>query len=208
MTDPDLEGAYALTSLEDTKRLYADWAETYDTSFATEMDFTLPQSVAEAFVAAGGAGPVLDFGCGTGLLGAHLARLGIAGPLDGADLSTEMLDVARRKGVYRDLISGNVLDGYQTAGAPYAGIVSSGTFTNGHVGPAAIGILLDLAAPGALFVLSIHGGHFKAAGFAEAFTELDGKITDLSLPEIRFYGKAATGAHKDDTGYLATFRKA
>ena len=207
MTDPDLESAYALNSLDDTKRLYADWAETYDSSFAVDMDFTLPQSVAEAFAAAGGAGPVLDFGCGTGLVGAHLARLGV-GSLDGADLSTEMLAVARRKDVYRDLISGNVLDGYQSAGAPYAGVVSSGTFTNGHVGPDAIAILLDLAAPGALFVLSIHGGHFKAAGFGAAFEALGDKITDLSLPEIRFYGPASTGAHKDDTGYLATFRKA
>ena len=93
MTDPDLESAYALNSLDDTKRLYADWAETYDSSFAVDMDFTLPQSVAEAFAAAGGAGPVLDFGCGTGLVGAHLARLGV-GSLDGADLTTEMLAVA------------------------------------------------------------------------------------------------------------------
>jgi len=210
MPDPDLKSAYALNSLDETKQLYATWAETYDTSFAVEMDFTLPQSVAEAFstaaAAEGCAGPVLDFGCGTGLCGAALARLGI-GPVDGADLSVEMLAVAQRKGVYRDLISGNVLDGYQKTGAPYAGVVSSGTFTNGHVGPGAIEILLGLAAPGALFVLSIHAGHFKAAGFAEAFSALEGKITDLSLPEIRFYGDASTGAHKYATGYLATFRK-
>ena len=207
MEDPSLEGAYALKSVEDTKRLYADWAETYDTGFAVEMDFVLPQRVAEAFIAAGGEGPVLDFGCGTGLVGDHLAPAGIH-PIDGADLSEEMLAVAGRKGHYRDLVSGNVLDGYQMAGAPYQGVVSSGTFTNGHVGPEAIGILLDLAKTGALFALSINGKHFEDAGFAQALGDLGDRITELSLPEVRYYGPKATGPHKDDTGFIATFRKA
>ena len=204
--DLDLDGAYALKSLDDTKRLYAEWAETYDTDFAQEMDFVLPSRVAEQFAAMGGAGPVLDFGCGTGLLGLELAKRDI-GPIDGADLSREMLDVARRKTVYRDLTAGNVLDGYQMAGAPYRGIVSSGTFTNGHVGPEAISILLDLAVPNALFALSINGQHFEAAGFASAFEMLAPRIKDLTLPEFRFYGDKASGPHKDDTGYIATFRK-
>ena len=66
MPKPDLENAYALSSLDDTRKLYADWAETYDKTFIEASDFVQPQRVAEAFVAAGGAGPVLDFGCGTG----------------------------------------------------------------------------------------------------------------------------------------------
>ena len=94
MPKPDLEGAYALHSLEDTLKLYADWAETYDTDFAADMDFAAPQEAAEAFKLAGGGGPVLAFGCGTGLLGEPLSTLGI-GPIDGADLSKEMLTVAQ-----------------------------------------------------------------------------------------------------------------
>ncbi|KMW59721.1 hypothetical protein AIOL_004704 [Candidatus Rhodobacter oscarellae] len=206
MSEPSLDGAYALNSLDDTKRLYADWAESYDSDFAGQMDFTLPASVAEAFAAAGGAGPVLDFGCGTGLIGERLTQLGV-GPLDGADLSKEMLAVAARKGCYGHLVSGDVLDGYHMPGAPYAGVVSSGTFTNGHVGPEAISILLDLAAPGALFALSVNKQHFEALGFQAALDGLADRIAALELPEVRFYGPNATGAHKDDTGYIATFRK-
>lgn len=160
MPKPDLENAYDLKTTDDAKRLYADWAETYDQDFAADMDFVLPQRVAQAFADAGGAGPVLDFGTGTGLVGKALAKLGI-GPVDGADLSPEMLAVARRKGVYRDLVEGDVLDGYTMPGAPYAGVVSSGTFTHGHVGPEAIDVLLTLAAPGAQFALSINGAHFE-----------------------------------------------
>ena len=207
MPKPDLKNAYSLKSPEDTKRLYADWAETYDRTFAQDMDFVVPRRVAEAFSDAGGAGPVLDFGCGTGLVGEALAVLGIT-PLDGADLSVEMLQVARRKGVYRDLVSGNVLDGYCMAGAPYAGVVSSGTFTHGHVGPEAIALLLDLASPGAQFALSINGEHFEAANFGAAFEGLADRITGLDLPVLRFYGERNTGPHKDDSGVIALFRKA
>ena len=205
MPKPDLENAYALSSLDDTRKLYADWAETYDKTFIEASDFVQPQRVAEAFVAAGGAGPVLDFGCGTGIMGEMLA--GKVAPVDGADLSPEMLAVAARKSVYRDLIEGNVLDGLTVTDGAYAGVVSSGTFTNGHVGPDALDELLRLAQPGAQFALSINGEHFAREGFAAKFEALAGRITELSLPEIRFYGDQATGAHKDDTGFVALFRR-
>ncbi len=206
MPKPDLDGAYALETPEDARRLYADWAETYDSGFAVDMDFAMPARVAEHFAGAGGAGPVLDFGTGTGLLGERLAALGVA-PVDGTDLSPEMLAVADRKGIYRDLIVGNILDGLVLPAESYAGIVSSGTFTHAHVGPEALEPLLRVARPGALFALSINAKHFEAAGFAAAFEALAGRITAPELPEMRFYGDRATGPHKDDTGYVAMFRK-
>lgn len=206
MPKPDLDNAYSLKSPADARRLYADWAETYDTTFAEAMDFVLPQRVAQAFFDAGGTGPVLDFGTGTGLVGKELARLGIA-PVDGVDLSPEMLDVARGKCVYRHLYEGDILSGAHIAAAPYSGVVSSGTFTLGHVGPDAIAALLDLACPGAQFALSINNAHFDAAGFDAAFVSLSDRITDLRLPEFRYYGDQATGAHKNDVGKIALFRK-
>ena len=204
--NPSLDGAYALNSPEDAKRLYADWAETYDTGFIAEMEFVMPHHVAVAFAQSGGKGPVLDFGAGTGIVGEHLHRLEV-GPADALDLSPEMLAVAARKGVYRDLIEGNLMDGLELPHL-YQGIVSCGTFTHGHVGPDALQYLLDVAMPGARFALSINKEHFEAAGFAEAFDALDGQITDLRLPEARYYGDKATGPHKDDIGYIALFKKA
>ncbi len=207
MPKPDLDNAYALNTVDDAKRLYDDWAETYDSGFVRDMDFIAPSHVAEAFVAAGGVGPVLDFGAGTGIVGEILARLGVA-PIDGADLSREMLAVARRKGVYRDLVAGNVLDGYRLAGAPYAGVISCGTFTHGHVGPEAVPILLDLAAPGALFALTVKCEHFRDAGFAEMFDGLGDRVLDLQTPEHPIYGPKNTGPHAADRMYVALFRKA
>ena len=206
MIKPDLKNAYSLGSPDDTKRLYADWAETYDSEFADQMDFVSPGIVAGAFADSGGSGPVLDFGCGTGLVGEHLAQAAI-GPVDGLDLSAEMLGVAGRKGVYRDLIEGNILDGLVLPAGRYAGITSSGTFTHGHVGPEAIDALMRLAAPGALFALSINAKHFHSLGFAAKFDALAGQISGLELPEVPLYGPNSTGPHKDDKGLVALLRK-
>ena len=148
---------------------------------------------------------MLDFGSGTGTLGEELLRLGVE-PLDAIDLSPEMLGVAQHKQIYRDLFEGNLLDGF-SIDQSYDGIVSSGTFTHGHVGPEAIDALLALANPGALIVLAINSQHFESHGFAAKFDELAGKISELCLPVVRYYGDAATGDHKDDTGKIATFRK-
>ena len=71
----------------------------------------------------------------------------------------------------------------------------------------AIDALLALANPGALIVLAINSQHFESHGFAAKFDELAGKISELCLPVVRYYGDAATGDHKDDTGKIATFRK-
>ena len=79
---PHVKDAYALTSKEDIRSLYRDWAQTYDAGFGEAQGYDLPRQVALAFVGAGGAGPLLDVGVGTGLVGDHLAALNVA-PIDG-----------------------------------------------------------------------------------------------------------------------------
>ena len=206
MSGPDLDSAYALNSLDDTKRMYADWADSYDQTFVADHSFVAHTHVAAHFVASRGKGPILDFGAGTGILGAQLAKHQTY-VIDALDLSPEMLAVAVRKAVYRSLIAGNLLDDL-TLDQRYDGIVSSGTFTHGHVGPEALDALLNVANPGAQFALSINAKHFESHGFAAAFERLAPQITDLHLPEIRLYADDAKGPHKDDMGFCALFRKA
>ncbi|MBI1417078.1 MAG: methyltransferase domain-containing protein [Limimaricola sp.] len=206
MTDkPSLEGAYGLKTPDDNRRLYRDWAATYDTDFVAAMDYRLPVAVAEAFAAVG-AGPVLDVGAGTGAVGMLLRANGTA-PVDGTDISPEMLEVAGRSGAYRRLFEGDVLARLDVEDSSYSGIVSAGTFTLGHVGPNALTELLRIAAPGALFVLSINTQHYVRAGFAPALAALSSRIDRLSLPEVPIYGPGATGPHAADRAYVATFRK-
>ena len=150
---------------------------------------------------------MLDVGAGTGLLGEALVRHGVS-PIDATDISAEMLSVAKRKGVYRALIVGDLLAGLDLPDASYSGIASSGTFTIGHLGPEPLGELLRLAAPNAIFAMSVNVQHYAEAGFAEALDALGPDIADLHTDEVANYGPGARGAHKDDTCFVLRFRKA
>ncbi|WP_050929631.1 class I SAM-dependent DNA methyltransferase [Aestuariivita boseongensis] len=204
--DPDLDAAYELSTPEDSRKLYADWADSYDRSFADQNDYILPFETARAFTDAGGTGPVLDVGAGTGLCGAVLAGLGV-GPIDATDISAEMLEQALRKDIYRDAIEADLTKGLPIPPDSYAGIISSGTFTTGHVGPDEIDPLLRIAQPGALFALSINARHYESAGFATKFAALEPVITDLTLKDVPIYGPRATGAHRADRAFVALFHK-
>ncbi|WP_146347952.1 class I SAM-dependent DNA methyltransferase [Phaeobacter marinintestinus] len=204
---PDLETAYALDTPDDSRRLYAEWAGDYDQTFAAREDYQLHIHTARAFVGAGGQGPVLDVGAGTGLCGAVLSDLGV-GPIDATDISAEMLDQAMRKDIYRDAIEADLNEGIPVLPESYAGIVSSGTFTTGHVGPDAIDGLLRISRSGAQFALSINARHFDSAGFRAKFDALKkGKIHNLTLSETRIYGDLAAGEHKDDQALIVLFEK-
>ncbi|PTX56725.1 methyltransferase family protein [Litoreibacter ponti] len=201
---PSLDAAYALQSPDDNRALYRDWAETYDASFAQSMDYQLPQMVATAFHAEGGTGPVLDIGAGTGLAADALRALGDY-EVDALDLSAEMLAVARRKGLYQGYIEADL-----TKTLPleprYNGLISSGTFTHGHVGPDVLDGLLDAALPGALCVLSVNAEHFAARGFAAKFDALAPRITGFEVRTVDIYGASADSNHAHDKGYIAVFR--
>lgn len=208
MTDgkPDLHKAYAVETPSENRRLYADWAETYDTSFAGDMDYQLPSHVARVFTEVDWQGPVLDLGAGTGLCGQSLAALAVT-PIDGTDISQEMLDIAATKGVYRHLFSGDLTAHLPVADGTYAGVVSSGTFTHGHVGPEALDEVLRIAAPGGWISLSINATHWQKQGFDAAFDRLSDKITERALIEVEIYGAGNTTEHRKDTGLIARFQK-
>lgn len=202
---PSLDGAYSANTPDEHRKLYRDWAKSYDRTFALSHDYRQHNLVAEAFCEAQGTGPVLDIGAGTGLVGQALAERGV-GPLDATDLSPEMLEVAQGKGVYRDLITANLLEGLPIEDATYTGITSAGTFTHGHLGPEVFPELFRVAASGAVFALTINAKHFEFAGFGDALASST-MITGLVLKEVAIYGEKATGAHAQDTSLIATFQK-
>lgn len=203
---PDLDSAYAIETPDDNRRIYSAWAETYDKTFAQDMDYRMPAVIAELYRQSGGAGNILDIGAGTGLVAKFLGDLGI-GPIDGTDISPEMLVVAGKKRLYRRLFEGDVTQRLDVPDGSYDGVVSSGTFTLGHVGPEAISELLRVAAPGARFALSINAKHYEKAGFKAKLDSIQSQITDFALPEAAIYGENAAGEHASDTAFVALFRK-
>lgn len=69
-----------------------------------------------AITAGGQIGPVLDLGCGTGLVGLAVDDLTV-GPITGIDVSARMLDQARVKGVYATLVEADLLTFLSARGA-------------------------------------------------------------------------------------------
>ena len=203
--EPDLNSAYALETVDEAKRLYADWAETYDSDFSDAQGYVLPLEVVRAFVSEGGAGPVLDVGAGTGLVGEGLSASGV-GPVDAVDLSEEMLAVAATKGIYRDHIAADITRPLNLKS--YRGVVSAGTFTLGHAGPEGMKPLLDIAEPGCLFVISVNAAHFATAGFSAFLAEIEMEITAYRFEDVRIYTNKSDLSHRYDVARLLIFRKA
>lgn len=207
MSDPndDLDAVYGLKTPEDHRRHYDNWADSYDNSFAADMDYRLPERVAAVFAGEGPEGPVLDLGAGTGLVGVALAALGV-GPVDGTDISSGMLRAAAQKAVYRALFEGDILNRLPVADNSYGSAISSGTFTNGHVGPEAIDEVLRVVRPGGLIALSVNAEHWQGAGFAAKLKALKiGSISDFRIVRVRIYGSRAIGPHSEDEAMIVLF---
>jgi SAM-dependent methyltransferase len=92
----------------DVRQGYGQWVRTYEQTVEDEMDLRLLERLrAVDWSATRG---VLDLACGTGRIGTWLRRQGPAAAIDGVDITPEMLDVARGRGVYRTLSIADVRD--------------------------------------------------------------------------------------------------
>jgi SAM-dependent methyltransferase len=171
--NPILQRVYALKGADECEAVYDEWAGAYDRDTVEGMGYVAPA------IAAGRLAElvtpdteVLDAGCGTGLVGAELARLGFTS-VDGLDLSGEMLARARERGVYRTLGKADLTAPLPAEDDAYGAVICVGTFTKGHVGPAALGELLRVLAPGRPLVATVLSAAWEEMGFAEYLRELE-----------------------------------
>ena len=202
-----LEGAYALSTPEDNVEYYKHFANHYDDVFARDMGFILPQAVTAQFasLATSEDTPIADLGCGTGIVATLLPDTCV---VDGLDISPDMLSVAAKKNRYRDLIQIDLTNPGPNMPMGYGAVLSSGTFTHGHLGPSALETAIELGRGGCLFVLSINKAHYAAHGFADLITEMtmSRTIADVSLPEVPIYTNQAHD-HSGDMAIICSFRK-
>ena len=213
--DFDLDDAYAVETPDDNRDLYARWAGTYESGFITDNAYRYHLGVARAFLDAASAndGPLMDVGCGTGLVGEALRndrRCPVM--VHGLDLSTEMLDRASTKRtvddapVYDDLLEGDLTAVLPVDDGSYGGVTSCGTFTHGHVGPAAFDELYRIVRPGALFAIGINPDHFVAHGFEARFASdvIADLITEPIVHRVPTYG---AGPRVNQMSPVVVFRR-
>lgn len=185
-----LAEAYALETPDDSIQLYKDWADSYDEDFIAATGYVAFDNAAKLFLQQLDRpnGPVLDVGCGTGAVGRVLRDGGVTA-LDGIDISQEMLDQAAKKlakngsAVYSKLIQADLTETIAIDSDSYAGIVSAGTFTHGHLGPECLDELWRVAKTGAVCSIGVNAAHFDSQGFADKFAD-DVRQNVVSEPEI------------------------
>jgi len=189
--DGHLGAVYAAKDTAEVAAAYDAWADTYEAEMRL-AGYRHP-SVGLALLSRHllrGAGPVLDAGAGTGLIGEWLAILGYPA-VEALDLSGGMLAVAARKRVYSRLTQGAMGGPLPYADGAFAAVVSTGVFTTGHVGAEALPELFRICRPGGVIVLTVKLTVWEAG--------IDGWLTghgveriETTAPYVSMPGEAAT----------------
>lgn len=209
-----LDIAYSVETPDDNRNLYQRWATTYDADFIEATGYVYHENVAHAFIDAGGGagGAIADVGCGTGVIGVALGDMGEF-VVDGLDISTEMLTVAASKRTvhghpaYRNLIEADLTTRVPIEDDTYMGVVSSGTFTHGHLGPEALSEVIRVASPAAVCAIGINEHHYVELGFERWFADAAnaGLITVPDLVSVAIFERF-DGGHAGTRGALALFQ--
>ena len=208
----NVDDAYALKTPADSVRLYGEWADTYDSDFIESVGYVVYLRIAELLLQQRSLinGAVLDVGCGTGIVGVNLREGGIE-VVDGIDISPQMLAEAGKKKtkigapVYRNLIAADLTKSLDIPDSQYAGLISAGTFTHGHLGPDSLDELWRIAAPGAHCAIGVRSTHYVSQDFGEKLSVdvAKGTITKPQIVEVDMYSAETDNLeHADDKALI------
>jgi predicted TPR repeat methyltransferase len=105
---------------------------------------------------------ILDLGCGTGLVGESFKDVAAGGRLDGIDLAPRMIEAARARGIYDDLILGDLETVLSEPGSSYDLILSADTMVYlGDLGPTFLGVAKRLK-PGGFYIFAVESKEGEA----------------------------------------------
>ena len=174
---------------DSSRDIYDDWSQDYDAHLQSEFGYISP------FVAATELAQrlqrrdleIIDFGCGTGLVGEALRLQGFVS-IDGVDISTGMLEQARAKQVYRNLQCIDLTARIPLEDNCYAAGLCVGSLGAGHVGAQHVAEMLRPIKRDGLFVLTMNGSYFESGNFEQTFWQMqdDGLWSILKLEEFNY----------------------
>ena len=206
-----LSRVFAASTTEESRTIYEEWAKTYDADMTTHR-FTAPTLVAQA-VARGlkvnhisPSSPlsglkILDLGCGTGLVGVELSKLGATDIL-GLDISEGMLAVAKNTAVYDDLQNADLTKKLAFEEGKFDAVTCCGMITHGHLGPEVLGEFLRVVKTGGVFVATVLEKFWVEKGFEGVVGGLEKEgIVEVVEKDVHEYRKDSGG------GRLLVLRK-
>jgi len=155
MPSEHLDRVYAARSPEELRQVYAEWAASYESDLVEGMGWDKPSKVGQTLLPYLPEGArILDVAAGTGLMGHFLHQHGQR-DLSALDFSSEMLQQAQKRGVYRHLHQHDLLQPLPLENHAYDAITAVGIFTEGHLGPEVLPTLKSLLKPGGLLAFSL-----------------------------------------------------
>lgn len=172
VTTDDLGDVYDAKSPEESRAIYNNWSSSYDADNLSN-GFRLPSLGAGLLARHMGSvdGPVLDAGCGTGLVGESLRILGF-GPITGCDLSPEMMAVAERTGAYTRFVEADLGRHLPFDDNTFAGFICLGSFGPGHAPPESLIHLVQVTRPGGFGVFNLIEETYVDQGFPPVMDKL------------------------------------
>ena len=190
------------TAPDDVRRYYDELAATYDTTLAS-WGYRAPERVAALTLEAlepldGGSGlAILDAGCGTGLAGQALRHAGFAGSLFGVDLSPSSVVLARERGIYDEVVVGDLQRPLPHDADRFDAVVCVGVLT--YV-PDVAGVCRELCRvvrPGGVVVLTQRDDVWRERNCGDVLHELERAarwtVFHLSPPRSYLPGNADFG---------------
>jgi predicted TPR repeat methyltransferase len=163
----DLQSAYNAENSQEIAELYDSWAEDYEGAISS-WGYATP-AVATWFLGRyvdPEDGTLLDAGAGTGIMGEILTPLGY-GDLIGIDISGNMLELAREKGVYKDLRQMELGGPLDLPSDAFAAVLATGVFAAGHAPPESFEELIRTTRPGGYVIFSVRTDVYLDGGFKE-----------------------------------------
>ena len=143
---------------------------------------------------------IIDVGCGTGLVGLELSKLGYTS-FDGVDISKEMIDIAISRG-YRSLFLGNLNESLPLESNSYDAALCVGVFAHGHVGPSRLEELTRVIKPEGLVCFTVNEDVYESYGFDKVIKELEAK----KVWEILEFSKQDYMTKKNVMGFYCVAR--
>ncbi len=114
-------------------RLFDEYAPRFEQHLLEKLNYQGPQALLQGILAVAatqGSSPwfeqALDLGCGTGLVGSQVRPY--VQQLSGVDLSSRMVELSRQKGVYDQLVQGDLLELLQRTPERYDLILAADVF--------------------------------------------------------------------------------
>jgi len=188
---------YKLKTTEDIMQHYDKWGDKYDQDMV-EWNYTGPKETVNIFkkYATSRDIKIFDAGCGTGLVGIELKKIGYSN-IDGADLSKKLLDLVP-KGFYNNLEQIDLNKPLNKKSNIYDAVLCVGTFTFGHVKPPALDEFVRIVKNKGLICFTVNEGIYEEYGFDKKIKEL----TDNKSWNVREFFKSDYIASKDVNAWL------